>query len=111
MTKAERAELVSIIEREIIKLTTKIEELKDFTRPVAPDCAIGRISRMDAINNKSVYDASLRNSRNRLKQLRDILPLTKEDSFGICTRCHQSISIERLRIRPEVRLCAACLLK
>jgi len=111
MTEAERTELVSIINREIITLTKKIDELKDFTRPVEPDCAIGRISRMDAINNKSVYDASLRNSRNRLKQLKDIFPLAKEDSFGICTRCHQSISIERMRIRPEVRLCAACLVK
>ncbi len=109
MTEKERKELVDIIEKEMVKLEKKIEELKEFTQPVEPDSAIGRISRMDAINNKSIYDASIQNSRNRLSQLENILKLKHDDSFGVCIKCHRDIPTERLKIRPEIRLCASCL--
>ncbi len=109
MTEKQKEELVDIIEKEMVKLKKKIEELKEFTRPVEPDCAIGRISRMDAINNKSIYDASIQNSRNRLAQLENILQMKDDDSFGVCIKCHRNIPVERLRIRPEIRLCASCL--
>ncbi|WP_010664128.1 TraR/DksA family transcriptional regulator [Marinilabilia salmonicolor] len=109
MTKDEKEQLVTIIEAEIQKLKAKIEELKQFTEPIEPDCAIGRISRMDAINNKTIFDASMRNSKNRLSQLEQVLKLKNDGIFGICTKCHQSIPFERLKIRPEIRFCANCL--
>ncbi|MDT8402725.1 MAG: TraR/DksA C4-type zinc finger protein [Bacteroidales bacterium] len=109
MTDKEKTELVTIIEEEMVRVRKKIMELEEFTQPVAPDNAIGRISRMDAINNKSIYDASISNSRNRLAQLENILKMKDDSSFGVCIKCHQSIPFERLRIRPEIRLCAGCL--
>ncbi|NBC82941.1 MAG: TraR/DksA family transcriptional regulator [Bacteroidetes bacterium] len=111
MNKEEKNILVNIINDEIVKLTTKIAELKEFTAPVSPDNSIGRISRMDAINNKSIYDASLRNTQNRLSQLNEILKLKDDDAFGVCMKCHQPIPFERLKLRPEIRLCATCLNK
>jgi DnaK suppressor protein len=111
MTNEEKEQLLVIVEKEIQKLKTKIEELKEFTQPVSPDNAIGRVSRMDAINNKSIYDASMRNAENRLKQLHNILTLKNDKSFGVCIHCHRSIPMERLRIRPEIRFCADCLRK
>ncbi len=87
----------------------KIAELKEFTAPVSPDDSIGRISRMDAINNKTIFDASLRNAKTRLSQLEQILKLKNDGSFGICNKCRQSIPFERLKLRPEIRLCATCL--
>jgi DnaK suppressor protein len=109
MTEKERTELIHSIKNEIDKLQQKIEELKEFTAPVAPDNAIGRVSRMDAINNKSIYDASMRNSQNRLHQLKQVLSIAGEPDFGTCVQCHQPIAIERLKIRPEIRRCAKCL--
>lgn len=111
MTEKERKEIVEVIHSQIKKSEEKIEELKEFTKPIAPDCAIGRVSRMDAINNKSIYDASMSNTRQRLEQLIQVLKLTDDADFGICTKCRQSIPIERLKIRPEIRLCANCLKK
>ncbi len=111
MTEKERDEIAEVILSQIEKSEQKIEELKEFTEPIAPDCAIGRVSRMDAINNKSIYDASMSNTRQRLEQLKQVLKLTNDADFGICTKCRQSIPIERLKIRPEIRLCASCLKK
>jgi DnaK suppressor protein len=109
MTNEERRQLVEIIHSEIEKLQAKARTLKDFTGPISPDDAIGRISRMDAINNKSVFDASLRNIETRLEQLSQIKQIVQNQDYGICIQCHQSIPFERLKLRPEIRLCANCL--
>lgn len=109
MTKEERTEITEIISREIQKITKKINELKEFTAPVSPDDAIGRISRMDAINNKSITEASMRNLQTRLDQLQKISQVVSEKDFGLCIKCHKPIAFERLKIRPEIRLCAECL--
>ncbi len=109
MKKEEHQQIIEVIQREIKKLTGKIEELKEFNAPVAPDNAIGRISRMDAINNKSIVDASMRNMKNRLDQLQKISQVVYEKDFGLCLKCHQPIPFERLKLRPEIRLCANCL--
>jgi len=66
---------------------------------------------MDVINNKTIFDAGMRNSQERLGQLTEILKHIYDADFGICTKCHQSIPAERLKIRPEIRLCANCLKK
>lgn len=111
MTGKEKKEIEANIRAQIDKLNKKIAELKDFTEPVSPDDAIGRISRMDAINNKTIFDASMRNSQERLSQLIEILQHINDADFGICVTCHQSIPSERLKIRPEIRFCANCLKK
>lgn len=109
MTNEERQQLVEIIHSEIEKLQSKAYTLKDFTGPISPDDAIGRISRMDAINNKSVFDASLRNIETRLEKLSQIKQIVQDNNYGICLKCYQSIPFERLKLRPEIRLCANCL--
>lgn len=109
MSPEEKAEIVEIINAEIEKFTLKIKELSEFTGPIAPDDAIGRISRMDAINNKSIMDASMRNLETRLDQLQKISQVVHDKEFGHCTKCRKPIPIERLKIRPEIRLCADCL--
>ena len=96
-----------ITDIELIK--ERIEETGSFSDPVSPDNAIGRISRMDAINNKSIFDASLRNNRNRLKLLETALNNIDESEYGICRKCRQQITVERLKVRPEILFCAACI--
>lgn len=55
---------------EISKTETTIAQYKEVTKPIAPDVAIGRISRMDAINNKGVAEAALRQAEIKLKNLK-----------------------------------------
>ena len=72
-----------------------MKELKDLTGSVTPDDAVGRISRIDAINNNSIAEASIRNIENRLDQLSMAIRMTEEANFGICIQCHQSIPFDR----------------
>ena len=93
------------IETEIEKTKKLILDYKDMTQPVEPDCAIGRISRMDAINNQSVTEASLRQARDKLNKLNLVLSKIGDQDFGICLTCRQSIPLGRILIRPESLHC------
>jgi len=57
---------------EISKTEEVIKEYKELSKPIEPDCAIGRVSRMDAINNKSVVEASLRQAESKLRNLQRV---------------------------------------
>ena len=98
---------IKIIER-ISKIEEEIIDLKDSTRPVAPDVAIGRVSRMDAINNRSVAEASLRNLEVKLEGLQIALENINKPNFGICVKCRQPIPEGRILLMPEKRLCVKC---
>lgn len=111
MDQDQKAILFAIIKTEIQKVNQKVLELNELLASVSPDDAVGRISRMDAINNNSVVEASLRNLNNRLEQLTLSLRIIDENDFGICVKCHQSIPFERLRLRPEIRFCANCMVR
>ena len=93
---------------EIAKTKAIIEDYKEMTKPVAPDDAIGRISRMDAINNKSVTESALRQAELKLRNLQNALNRVGTKDFGRCARCQQPIPIGRLLIRPESRHCVRC---
>ncbi|MFW5754308.1 MAG: TraR/DksA family transcriptional regulator, partial [Marinilabiliaceae bacterium] len=61
----EKEHIRSTIERKIDKARREIKELEELTRPIAPENSIGRVSRMDAINNKSVNEAALAQTRQK----------------------------------------------
>lgn len=108
MTTDEKLEIKTAIERKIISTETAILEYKDMTRPVAPDVAIGRISRMDAINNKSVMEAALREAEAKLVRLKMALEKVNEADFGICIKCKGEIPVKRLMIMPDSNKCVRC---
>lgn len=96
------------IEKKIKRLHSDIASMEDMTQPVSPDDAIGRVSRMDAINNKSVMEASLRNARQKLNGLEFALKNLNSETFGICHKCHKPIQEARVMLMPESLYCVAC---
>lgn len=93
---------------EIAKTENLIEEYRELTKPIAPDVAIGRISRMDAINNKSVNEASLRKAESRLINLNRVLFNYGKPEFCICLKCRASIPVGRMLLQPESLYCIKC---
>lgn len=96
----------------LLELISKQEEeirlLEEMTKPIGPENAIGRVSRMDAIMNKGVADASLRNKRNKLTKLKVALSKVDQANFGICSRCERPIQPARLMYMPESSRCLHC---
>lgn len=95
---------------EISKTEKLILEYRELTQPVEPDVAIGRISRMDAINNKSVNEASLRQAESKLHSLQRVLSMYGTDDFGRCLKCKTPIPAGRILFRPESLYCVRCAL-
>ncbi len=93
---------------EIAKTEKLIEQYKELTKPVSPDDAIGRVSRMDAINNKSVTEASLRKAEEKLRNLNQVLSKLGTNEFGKCLSCKEEIPIGRILFRPESLHCIRC---
>lgn len=94
--------------KEISKTERLINDYKEMSQPVEPDSAIGRISRMDAINNQSVTEASLRQAEEKLKNLNRVLARIDTRDFGTCQKCGKEIHIRRIMLRPESLLCVDC---
>ena len=93
----------------------KIEDVKGDiksyelnTKPVAPDNAIGRLTRMEAINSKSINEAALRTSKERLVKLERAVTMLYNADFGYCKECEEPIPYARLMIVPETVFCVQC---
>jgi DnaK suppressor protein len=101
-------EMISKINEEILKTKEVIVQYKDMSQPVSLDNAIGRISRMDAINNKSITEAALRQAEEKLSMLNQALDKVGKPDFGICIKCKQPIPIGRILLRPQSLRCVNC---
>lgn len=95
------------IEAEIYETEKKIKKYKDLCKPIAPENAIGRVSRMDAIQNKSVVEAALRKAEKKMKNLIYIHG-SSSNNIGLCIKCRKNIPYKRLMIMPESKLCVNC---
>ncbi len=104
----EKAEIKTLVNKEIEQTQKIIKEYEELVKPEAPDVAIGRVSRMDAINNRSVVEASLRQAREKLDKLNYVLTKVDKPDFGLCMRCGNPIPIGRIIIRPESVNCVNC---
>lgn len=101
-------EIKAKIKEEIAKTEQAILEYKDLSQPVTLDSAIGRISRMDAINNKTINEAALRKSEAKLTKLHQAMDKVGSKDFGMCIRCKQPIPLGRILLMPESLRCVNC---
>lgn len=108
MNKEEKDTLQEKIRKEILNLEKSLSGLEESSKPVAPDNAIGRLSRMDAINAKSISENSLINIKNRVAKLKIALTKVDEPDFGICVECEEPIPMGRLILIPESLVCVNC---
>ena len=108
MNKQERNRAKESIKKSIEETQKDISNLKELTKPIPPENAIGRVSRMDAINNKSVSEAALTNAINKLTLLELVLQKINHEDFGLCVRCKNEIPIQRILLMPQSNRCVHC---
>ena len=108
MEKNKIKEIEKIISKELNETLISINEYKELTKPVSPENSIGRVSRMDAINNKSVMEESLRKLEAKYEKLKFIKTQTQNEDFGMCLKCKNQIPLGRIMIIPESRFCVKC---
>lgn len=96
----------------LLERKAELEELLDNTekgaRPVSLDQPIGRLSRMDALQQQSMSQASRQVAGQRLEQVRAALHRIESGDYGYCVDCDEEIEPARLQARPEAPFCIDC---
>ncbi len=108
MTPEERAELKSHLKQRSAELSAQSESQKAASRPVAPDNAIGRLTRMDAIQSQEIDKNSYRQTQIQLVGLARALSHIDDPDFGLCSECGRPIAFGRLKAMPGSTCCVDC---
>jgi DnaK suppressor protein len=106
------ADQTRLLKRSLVDLRDELEQLiestREGTRPVDLDEPIGRLTRMDAIQQQSMSTAARRGHDLRLQQVRQALTFMERGRFGLCGKCEDPIGFKRLSARPESPYCLDC---
>jgi DnaK suppressor protein len=108
LTKEEKNEIKKIIEANIQTLKGQIAILEEKVKPIAPDCSLGRLTRLEAMGEQHVNHKILDESKLRLARLTNALLRVDKPMFGICIECEEPIGMGRMRIRSESVRCVEC---
>ena len=109
LTTAQRAELQAELERQLRKLEKSMKITDEALETVELDqTAVGRLSRMDSLQNQSLSRGLRDREVVRLSQIREALQRFERGEYGVCTVCGGQIPFERLFVFPEAPECADC---
>ncbi|MEM7732660.1 MAG: TraR/DksA C4-type zinc finger protein [Pseudomonadota bacterium] len=70
--------------------------------------AVGRLSRMDALQNQAMAKATGARRQAERARLRAALVRLVDGEFGYCEECGEEIALGRLKLDPSVRQCVEC---
>nr|WP_235216132.1 TraR/DksA C4-type zinc finger protein [Ruegeria halocynthiae] len=70
--------------------------------------AVGRLSRMDALQNQAMAKAQQANRDLETRRLEAALIRVKEEEFGYCEDCGEEIPVKRLNLDPAASKCVSC---
>ena len=108
MESTHKVELRAMIEKKLRAVKQDIAAYRRNAEPVSPDNAIGRLTRMEAINSQGINEAALRKAQVALLKLERALTKIDHPDFGRCRECEEPIPLARLMIMPEADLCVPC---
>ena len=101
-------ELESDLNALVAELEASLVASKEVAQPVDLDQPIGRVSRIDAIQQQKMVSANRRNAELRIQMAHAALSAIRNGDYGECKRCEEEIGFGRLKARPEAPLCVQC---
>lgn len=91
-------------------LATEEAATKSSRAPVELDQqAVGRLSRMDALQNQAMAEAQSRRRQSERRRIEAALKRLDEGAYGYCLDCGEQIAANRLALDPAIALCADCM--
>lgn len=100
------------LERALLELKAELTaawvHTGESAKTVSLDAPIGRLTRMDALQDQKLAQANKRRIELRLKQIQGALRRIEVGDFGYCLVCDEPIAVRRLEARPESPLCLRC---
>lgn len=92
--------------RELLDL---VESSAESRKPVELDqTRVGRLSRMDALQNQAMSIAAERRRRLELQRIEASLKRIEQGEYGYCVTCGEQIPLRRLELDPTLPTCVHC---
>ena len=98
------------------RLAAKREELEELSR-ISQEAratveldqqSVGRLSRMDAMQQQAMAEAQERNRKRDLIRIEQAERRIREGEYGYCSECGEEIADGRLAIDPMAEKCVNC---
>jgi DnaK suppressor protein len=107
------AEQIDELRNELLRTRGRLQRSMGISerrsRPVTLDqTAVGRLSRIDAIQNQGITQGLQVREAARLANVDEALARLERGEYGRCPSCGRGIPFERLLVFPETPTCAAC---
>lgn len=108
LTDAQVEELGERLRALEVELRGALEAGSDGAKVVSLDQPIGRVSRIDALQQQKMAEASKQKQQIRLGQVKVALGALAQGDYGYCRECEEPIGYKRLNARPETPFCLQC---
>tara|TARA_Y100001934_G_scaffold13034_1_gene15979 strand:+ start:583 stop:912 length:330 start_codon:yes stop_codon:yes gene_type:complete len=72
------------------------------------DSSIGRLSRMDALQNQQMALELKRRQENQLLRIENAFKRLAKGQYGLCGKCKKPIEEDRLEVFPDTVSCVRC---
>lgn len=106
---ADRAEIEARLKERRRDIQALIEGHGEDGKPVALDqTRVGRLSRMDALQNQAMAQETERRRQLELTQIDSALQRLEDGTYGDCIECGEPIADKRLEFDPSALLCIEC---
>ena len=91
-----------------LEIEAYLKKSEDSAAAVEPDKGLGRLSRMEAMQDQQMVLELRRRKKRQLLEVNNALKRVVDQIYGKCIFCGKSISYERLEVFPEVQSCVDC---
>lgn len=97
----------------LVKLKAELESFSEISEDARATVmldqqAVGRLSRMDALQGQAMAQASERQRRADIQQIEAALKRLDEGEYGYCAQCGEDIATKRLEVDPAAAFCIRC---
>lgn len=104
----QRAELIALLDAARADVEADMAGSAGDDKPVDLGLAIGRLSRVDALQQQQMAAARRRRLDVRLAQIKAARARASAGEYGDCVTCGGPIGYARLKVKPEAPFCRAC---
>ena len=96
------------LESMLLEIDDYLSKTKDSAAAVEPDKGLGRLSRMEAMQDQQMVLELRRRKKRQLLEVKNAISRIEQNLFGKCVFCGKKISSDRLDVFPEVQTCVNC---
>lgn len=108
MNQSDKEKYRRFLEDALLEVEEYLKSSEEAAAAVAPDKSLGRLSRMEAMQDQQLVMEMRRRKKRQLAEIKSAFSRLENGDYGICIFCGAEISCERLEVYPEAHSCIHC---